>query len=124
VNQFGLPKVSRLGLSQLLDGILVVYNDNIVRKTTLGAMDPRWYVSRAFPPGHTPRSRKFPIDTSGYTNLWQKWYWPAKPVMMDRSSRSHKTVFTLNETTALLTPFRRKGIASLMLGQSLNFLPT
>jgi hypothetical protein len=25
VNQFGLPKVTRLGLSQLLDGILVVY---------------------------------------------------------------------------------------------------
>ena len=43
VNQSGLPKVSSIGLSQLLDGILVVYNDNIVMKTTLGALDLPWY---------------------------------------------------------------------------------
>jgi hypothetical protein len=41
VRQPGLPKVSSLGLSQLLDGILVVYNDDIVRRTALGALGPR-----------------------------------------------------------------------------------
>jgi hypothetical protein len=38
VIQSGLPKVSSLGLSRLLKGFLVVYNNDNVRKTFLGAM--------------------------------------------------------------------------------------
>jgi hypothetical protein len=36
--QSGLPKVSSLGLSRVLEGFLVVYNNDNVRKTFLGAM--------------------------------------------------------------------------------------
>ena len=36
--QSGLPKVSSLGLSPVLKGYRVVYNDDNVRKTSLGAM--------------------------------------------------------------------------------------
>lgn len=50
VIQSGLPKVSSLGLSRLLKGFLVVYNDDNVRKTLLGAMIPRQHVVTAFPP--------------------------------------------------------------------------